>query len=91
MTPYTYMPHAIGTILLGALGWLGKRFGDHVANRLNHAESKLDEIHTVVTVQAENHLKTIQENTAKTNDLLNEIRVEMALQSGYLKGIVSKG
>lgn len=90
MAPFTYVPHAIGTSLVGIIFWLGKKFGSHLAKTVTDAESKLTKIHEVVTVQAENHLCTIQANTGETNKVLGDIRVQMAEQNGYLRALVEK-
>jgi hypothetical protein len=87
MQPLTYVPHAIGGGIFTALVWMGKYLGSFMTKRIAETESKLTKIHDVVTVQAENHLCTIQANTGETNRVLNEIRLQMAEQNGYLKAM----
>jgi hypothetical protein len=51
---------------------------------------RLERIENVQGVQAENHLTTIQTNTAKTNEILLTVQLNLAEQTGYLKAIAEK-
>ena len=81
-----YTPHAIVTSLLAALGWLGKYVAKSIKAEWQDAKGKLDSIANTTQVQAENHLHTIQENTAKSNVLLERVVEGQAEMNGFLKG-----
>jgi hypothetical protein len=81
-----YAPHAIATSLGGLLIWFAKYVGRSVKDEWKDTKEKLNAIATTTQVQAENHLTTIQQNTAKSNDLLEKVVEGQAEMNGFLKG-----
>lgn len=81
-----YAPHAIVTGLLSILGWFFKNLYNDIKEEWSDTKKRLITIETTTCVQAENHLNTIQANTAKTNELLEKISENQAEMNGFLKG-----
>lgn len=71
------------TIILLGLSYAGHK----VLKFVKKQAARLERIENVQGVQAENHLSTIQENTGKTVELLQQIQVGQAEMNGYLRGI----
>lgn len=86
-----YLPHAIVTALIAGVGWLGKYFGSQLVKEWRDAKEKLIAIEATTRVQAENHLHTIEANTAKTNELLTKVVDGQIEMNGWLKGRASRG
>jgi competence protein ComGF len=96
-----YLPHAI-IAALGSVGiYLLKKGADAVFDSVKSAirniiefaeqlREDLNHIKNIQGVQAENHLTTIQSESIKTNELLNDMRTQNAETNGYLKAIVDK-
>jgi hypothetical protein len=81
-----YTPHGIVAALLGALGWFGKRAASGFAADIKDAKQRLVTIEETTRVQAENHLATIQANTSKTVEVLEDMRKDQAELLGYIRG-----
>lgn len=71
---------------LAAIGWLGKYFFGLLADEWRDTKEKITLIQHATQVQAENHLQTIQLNTAKTNEILEKMATGQAEMNGWLKG-----
>jgi DNA topoisomerase IA len=82
---YIYLAaSALLTLVVLLLRWLGKA----MIGKLNKAFETLDQIKTITSVQAENHLKTIQDEAIKQTALMSEMIKESAETNGYLKAVV---
>jgi len=86
-TPYIY---SATTALLTAVIWLLRIVWKFVSATVNSWSEKLSTIESTTRVQAENHLCTIQANTTKANDLLEQLLLSQAGTNGFLKAIVEK-
>lgn len=92
MTPgYITLPHAFVTGLLAFLGWVGKYLFGVVREEWRGVKSTISTIEATTRIQAENHLHTIQENGAKTNELLGKMVENQVELNGWLKGRASRG
>jgi competence protein ComGF len=96
-----YLPHAIVTVLSGVALYLLKKGVDAAFDSIKstvkgiiafaqQCRDDLNHIKNIQGVQAENHLTTIQNESIKTNELLNDMRTQNAETNGYLKAIVDK-
>jgi hypothetical protein len=65
--------------------WLGKKAKRGIEEKILEPIARIEKIQTV---QAENHLQTIQANTAKTVEVLEKMVVAQAETNGFLRGIV---
>jgi hypothetical protein len=81
-----YAPHAVVTSVTGLFMWLAKRVGRSIKDEWKDTKDKLNAIATTTQIQAENHLTTIQHNTARSNDLLEKVVEGQAEMNGFLKG-----
>lgn len=81
-----YVPHAIVTAFLSVTGWFGKYVLKNIKQEWKEMKDRLMTIETTTRVQAENHLNTIQANTAKANELLEKMVENQAEMNGFLKG-----
>jgi hypothetical protein len=81
-----YEPHMIVGAVLTVLGWVGKYVGGLLMDEWRDAKSTLNSIKQTAEVQSENHLTTIQGNTAKTNEILERMASGQAEMNGWLKG-----
>lgn len=86
-----YLPHAIVTSLLGGLGWLSKYFVGKAKQEWTEMKTTVGTIESTTREQAGNHLHTIEENTAKTNELLEKLVEGQAEMSGFLRGASISG
>jgi hypothetical protein len=80
----------VGTAVFGAIWWGMKKFIDSLKTEWGNVTSRLARIEQVQGVQTENHLKTIETNTAKTNEILEKMELQSAELTGFLKGILNK-
>ena len=78
-----YIPHALGAIGTGALGYFGKRYFDKFLDRFDGAIEDVKEIKG-------NHLVHLQGATEKSVQILERIEVGQAEMAGYLRGIAEK-
>lgn len=85
------IPHGIEAVIVGGLGWFVKYIGHSIRHEWRGIKEKLSLIEQTTRVQAENHLHTIQENTAKTNELLEKVVLNQVDMNGWLKGRASRG
>jgi hypothetical protein len=88
LTPSTL--RVVAVTALGALGTIGLILLRQVLKTIKHewTQAKVG-IHTMnsrLTTITENHLTHVQENTAKTVELLERMANEQAELNGYLKG-----
>lgn len=81
-----YTPHAVVAAFITAFGWLVKYVAKSIQQEWKDTKEKLNIMVTTTQVQAENHLHTIQENTGKTNVLLERVVEGQAEMNGFLKG-----
>lgn len=81
-----YTPHAVAAGVLAMLGWLVKYIAGSIQDEWKETKTKLNTLVSITQVQAENHLNTIQENTQKTNTLLEKVVEGQAEMNGFLKG-----
>lgn len=81
-----YAPHAVVTGLLSILGWFARNLFNSIKDEWNDTKTRLVTIETTTRVQAENHLNTIQQNTSKTNELLEKMNENQVEMNGWLKG-----
>lgn len=81
-----YEPHMIIGAGVTVLGWIGKYVVGVLMDEWREAKSTLTAIQQTAQVQSENHLTTIQGNTAKTNDILERMASGQAEMNGWLKG-----
>lgn len=87
---YVTLPHAIVTAVVGILGWGVKYFGGRLVAEWRMVTGKLSTIESTAHELADNHLHTIQENTAKTNALLEKVVDNQIELNGWLKGRASR-
>ena len=83
VNPVHYAPYPAA---LAMLGWLGKYVFNSFQTEWRDVKTKLNSIAMTTQNQAENHLQTIQHNTAQTNDLLVKVIEGQAETNGFLKG-----
>jgi hypothetical protein len=91
LVPASYFPYIISVIVpafAGLLWWAMKRAFKAAADKLESVEAKVTEIHKVTSVQAENHLSTVQAEAVKQTALLETMIKEQATTNGYLKAVV---
>ena len=81
-----YTPHAVVAGVLAMLGWLVKYIAGSIQDEWQQTKTKLNTLVSITQVQAENHLNTIQDNTQKTNTLLEKVVEGQAEMNGFLKG-----
>ena len=81
-----YTPHAVVAGVLAMLGWLVKYIAGSIQDEWKETKTKLNTLVSITQVLAENHLNTIQENTQKTNTLLEKVVEGQAEMNGFLKG-----
>ena len=80
----------VGTFVLGTGWWIMNKVADKLKTEWRQVTSRLERIESVQGVQAENHLKTIEANTGKTNEHLEKIEIGQAELNGYIKGFLNK-
>jgi hypothetical protein len=80
----------VGTAVLGGLWWIMKKIFGNLKAEWTKVIDGLERIEKVQGVQAENHLKTIETNTAMTNTILEKMELQSAELTGFLKGILNK-
>jgi hypothetical protein len=80
----------VGTAVFGAIWWGVKAMFSRVKTEWTKVLDGLERIEKVQGVQAENHLRTIETNTAMTNTILEKMELQSAELTGFLKGILSK-
>ena len=80
----------VGTAAFGILGWGIKKMFASLKNEWTTITARLERIESVQGVQAENHLKTIENNTSRTNEILEKMELQSAELTGYLKGIFNR-
>jgi hypothetical protein len=88
--PETYIYGVFGavfTVLLYVLRITAKKVAVVAKTEWAIVTSRLERIENVQGVQAANHLTHIQENTEKTNLILDAMRLEQAESNGYLRAI----
>lgn len=76
--------------LFALVGWAVRRMWSSASDEWTRVTSRLERIETIQGVTAENHLTTIQTNTAKTVEVLEDMKVGQAELNGYLRGILNK-
>lgn len=81
-----YGPHVLETGVGGIVVWIGKYFFSIAKDEWTGMKETLADIRETSKVQAENHLKTIEMNTGKTNEILQEMVKGQAEMNGWLKG-----
>ena len=80
-----------GAGILGAISWAANKFFiSPLQQAWKSATDTLDRIEKVQGVQAENHLLTIENNTTRTNELLQAIHDGQLEMSGFLRGMSGK-
>jgi hypothetical protein len=84
----TYIPHAVLTAIGSALLWFARALGSRFKRDWDTAMEKLGNIEQKVSVQAENHLYSIQEESKRQTTLLQDMVKEQAETNGYLKAVV---
>lgn len=84
------VPHAIEAAVTGTLGWGVKYVLHSLQKEWREMKDTLSSIKTTTQVQAENHLTTIQGNTAQTNVLLEKVVENQIELNGWLKGRASR-
>ena len=80
----------VGTAVLGATWWLMKKFIGVLKSEWSKVKDGLDRIEKIQTLQAENHLRTIETNTATAVQVLEKIHDSQLEMSGYMKAMHDK-
>jgi formiminotetrahydrofolate cyclodeaminase len=85
------IPHVVEACVVGGLGWFAKFIGSAISNEWKEVKATLHTIKTTSQEQTSNHLHTIEENTSKTNVLLEKVVENQIETNGFLKGWASRG
>ncbi len=83
------IPHGIEVVVVGGFGWFVKYIGHAIRAEWQEVKDKLSIIETTAKEQAGNHLHTIQENTSRTNELLEKVVTNQIELNGWLRGRAS--